>query len=255
MELVDQPDPDMSTGVEALTSPVRRAIVDALGNYRPEGEAARSGITGMTAAQLATMLDLHVTTIRFHLDRLVVAGLVTSDFTRVFGVGRPRKVYDLRPGSLDEEFTQAGAQALMQLLADTFDTDLTPEEAGELWAQQHVPRDTDGIAASPGQWLTKVARMIDVLGDWGYTPDLSTSNGGRTCRIDVTHCPFLELAERNPAVVCGIHRGLISGAMAQLGENDLEVSLEPFVEPHRCQAHVSTNAPFRSNPETTRSGP
>ncbi len=241
------PDEVAPTGAALLTSPVRRSIIDALNDQ----EGAEAAADGMTAAQLAEVLGLHVTTVRFHLDQLVAAGLVTAEFTKRFGVGRPRKVYAVAPGSLDEASPHPALQILSELLADSFGTDVTPSEAGVRWARQHVPADDTGPAESAGQWLTKVGRMIDVLHDWGYTPDLSTSDGGRTCRIDLVSCPFLELARSNPAVVCGIHRGLITGAMEQLGERQTQISLEPFVEPGLCQAEVRTRTPFRPRPLPT----
>jgi predicted ArsR family transcriptional regulator len=228
------------TGAALLSSPVRRSIVDALAEHEDTTAAE-----GMTAGQLAEMLDLHVTTVRFHLDQLVAAGLVSADFTKRFGVGRPRKVYSVAPGALDDTSPHPALQILTELLADSFGSEATPAEAGARWAHEHVPPDDTGPAESAGQWLTKVGRMIDVLHDWGYTPDLTTSEGGRACRIDLVRCPFLELARTNPAVVCGIHRGLIKGAMEQLGESQTQVSLEPFVEPDRCQAQVRTRTPFR----------
>lgn len=234
----DDTDP---VGAALLTSPVRRSIVDALADHGG-GDA---GPDEMTAGQLADLLDLHVTTVRFHLDQLVAAGLVAADFTKRFGVGRPRKVYSLAPGALDDPAPHPALQILTALLADSFGSEATPAEAGAHWAHQHVPADGTGPAESAGQWLTKVGKMIDVLHDWGYTPDLTTSEGGRTCRIDLVRCPFLDLARTNPAVVCGIHRGLIKGAMEQLGESHTQVSLEPFVEPDRCQALVRTQTPFR----------
>ena len=87
--------------------------------------------------------------------------------------------------------------------------------------------------------------MLDVLHVWGYTPEMSTSDGGRTARLVLKDCPFLALAVDNPAVVCGIHRGLIAGSMEQFGEPDTEIGLEPFVGPATCVAHVSTRTPFR----------
>ena len=120
------------------------------------------------------------------------------------------------------------------------------------WAQQHVPASPDATPAdTPGRWLGKLAQMIDVLQEWGYTPELRTSQGGRTAEVTLAHCPFLELARENPAVVCGIHRGLISGSLAQLGENATRVSLEPFVDDTTCLAHVSTTTPFRTTASTT----
>src|SRR5688572_22466683 len=76
-----------------LTSPVRRRLVDALAN------ADTGAMTpGFTAAELGIQVGLHVTTVRFHLDQLVAAGLVESAVRREGGAGRPRKVYSLSPG-------------------------------------------------------------------------------------------------------------------------------------------------------------
>lgn len=227
-------------GAALLVSPVRRAIVDAIANHLSESGEPQ----GLTAAQLAEMLDLHVTTVRFHLDQLVAHGLLDAEFVRG-AVGRPSKHYALAAGSLQQDPTEAGLKVLTELLAESFGTDITPAAAGANWARRNIPADTSPPADTAGAWLTKVGRMIDVLRDWGYTPDLTTSEGGRNCRVDLVRCPFLELAKTNPAVVCGIHRGLIAGAMHQFGETATEVSLEPFVGPELCQAHVRTRTPFR----------
>ena len=123
----------------------------------------------------------------------------------------------------------------------------TPAEVGRRWAADHVPTDlSDTPADTPGRWLSKVGRMLDVLLEWGYTPELTTDKGGRAAKVVLDACPFLGQARTNPAVVCGIHRGLIAGALTQFGETDTEVGLEPFVGPTTCVAHVSTRTPFRT---------
>ena len=200
----------------------------------------------MTAAELAGVLELHVSTVRFHVDQLVEAGLLEAGFTRGFGVGRPRKVYSVAPGSLDVSGDEHATRLLAGLLTATFGQPSTPDEAGEAWSRENVPGTDEPPAATPGQWLGKVGHMIDVLQEWGYTPDVATLDGGRTARVDLRHCPFLDLAETHPAVVCGIHRGLMRGALHQLGEPEARISLEPFVEPRLCRAHVSTPVPFRN---------
>ena len=88
--------------------------------------------------------------------------------------------------------------------------------------------------------------MIDVLQEWGYTPELRTTDGGRTAEVTLAHCPFLDLARANPAVVCGIHRGLIAGSLDSWARTPPQVSLEPFVDDTTCLAHVSTTTPFRT---------
>lgn len=251
LERIESADSSLA-GAAILASPVRRAIVDALSSRPLRPHVSGEPRTGMTAAQLGALLELHVTTVRFHLDQLVAGGLVSAEFERGHGVGRPRKVYTVASGSLEADIHDRGLKILTGLLAESFgDGQVTPAEAGARWARQNMAPDTSGVAHSPGEWLTKVGQMIDVLGEWGYTPDLTTSEGGRTCRIDLVRCPFLEMAKTNPAVVCGIHRGLIAGAMEQLGEPDTDVSLEPFVGPELCQAHIRTRTPFRSRTTTS----
>jgi predicted ArsR family transcriptional regulator len=233
-----------------LSSPVRRRLVDALAHAD-----ATAATPGYTAAELGAEVGLHVTTVRFHLDQLVAAGIVDAAVRREGGAGRPRKVYSLAPGSLDDVDARAEAdhlRLLSGLLASTLAEGVTghtvtPAEAGRRWAAEHVVADERAAPAdTPGRWLGKLAQMIDVLQEWGYTPELKTSDGGRVAEVTLAHCPFLDLARANPAVVCGIHRGLIAGSLAQLGESATRVSLEPFVDETTCIAHVSTTTPFRT---------
>ncbi len=250
----------MHAGAELLVSPVRRAIVDALATYRPDPDP-ETGVppAGLTAAQIAEMLELHVTTIRFHLDLLSTAGIVESWFVRGSGAGRPKKMYAVAPGSLTDSGNSESLAVLAALLTDCFAAigphgPLTPTEAGEKWADEHVEAPADvSPATTPGRWLSKVGQMVDALHAWGYTPAVSTYDEGHTARIDLVRCPFIDLARSNPAVVCGIHRGLITGSMVRLGETDTDISLEPFITPDTCRAHVTTHTPFHPHPVPRRS--
>jgi predicted ArsR family transcriptional regulator len=232
-----------------LASPVRRQIVDVLANH--EGVRA---VPGLTAAELAQEVGLHVTTVRFHLDQLVAAGHVEAEVHRGGEAGRPRKRYTAAQGSLHDLDPRAEAGSLRllsallaQTLADTATGgSVSPAEAGRRWAAANVPAHPGATpAVTPGRWLGRIAQMIDVLQDGGYTPELRTTEGGRVAEVTLRHCPFLDLARANPAVVCGIHRGLIAGSLAQLGETSTRVSLEPFVDDTTCLAYVSTTTPFK----------
>ena len=241
------PPKEPSTGL--LRSAVRRDIVDTLANL-PEEERG----TGLSAQELGERVGLHVTTVRFHLAQLVEAGLLESHDVRSTGVGRPSKKYCVSPGSIDEESTEESYRLLAQLLADTFGarhddgSPLTPEEVGAAWAHRQgfdtSPPSGTEQAVTPGEWLAKIGVMIDVLREWGYTPNLRTEDFGRTVEIEIRSCPFASIAHENPEVVCGIHRGLVRGTLDRLGENDAEFSLTPFVDPNRCLAHITTRANF-----------
>ncbi|MEI2774404.1 MAG: helix-turn-helix domain-containing protein [Tetrasphaera sp.] len=245
MDATDEP-----VGAELLASPVRRRIVDLLHAY---GRGDPGEPSGLTASQLADMLDMHVTSVRFHLDQLVTAGIVTTWVARSGAAGRPHKRYAVAPGSLDlGEHPEGAFRVLAELLTRTFTRhtetgeSLTPEQAGQEWARTHVHNGGGSPAATSGQWLSKIGQMVDVLRDFGYTPEVSTSRDGRTAEITIVDCPFLELARTHPAVVCGIHRGLITGTLQQLGETGAQSSLEPFVHPNVCRARVSTSTPFEA---------
>lgn len=232
-----------------LDSPVRREIVDLLANL-PTGPDAEGLLPGHTAAELAEQLGLHVTTVRFHLDQLV-AGLILDSEFRAGRVGRPRKVYRFKPGSLAPVSEAEAYRALAELLAETWEATsngipLTPEQAGRQWALTHAgDEESDQTPAhSPGVWLGKIGRTIDMLGRWGYTPELRTADHGHTAELTLVDCPFLALAQSKPELVCGVHRGLLRGAMDAVGETDTEVTLRPFVGPGRCLATITTHAPF-----------
>lgn len=244
-------------GTDLLNSSVRRRIVDLLANL-PTGRDPRAGAhaptEGLSASDLAEQLGLHVTTVRFHLDQLIAGHLVTSHFKRGQGAGRPRKLYAVAHGSLDAERSEHSFALLSEVLVQSFtDTDeaLTPEELGARWGHRRVRQEQlDGTqtepAKTPGQWLGKIGRMVDILGEWGYTPEVSTTDSGHTARVALHDCPFADLARDNTALVCGIHRGLMRGAMEELGEHGTEVSLTPFVTPHLCVAALSSPTSFTS---------
>jgi predicted ArsR family transcriptional regulator len=247
------------SGLAVLGSTIRRQIVDTLANLPTVVDPATGSIrpaAGLSAQELAEQFGLHVTTMRFHLDQLVGAGLLTSHFQRREGAGRPRKLYAVERGSLEAVAPDHAYRMLSELLVESFRSDehgrpLSPDEAGARWGRRRAAEEgielIDRIPArTAGQWLGKIGQMVDLLKEWGYTPEVSTSNGGRTARVALHDCPFLPLAQENTAVVCGIHRGLIRGVMESLGEASTDVGLTPFVTPHLCVASLTATTPFES---------
>lgn len=224
-----------------LRSAVRRELVDVLADLPPERRA-----DGLSAAELAVHVGLHVTTVRFHLTRLLEGGLIASQSVPTPGAGRPTKRYR----SLPPEAPERPHELLARLLTESFGarhgdgSPLRPEEAGARWARRQAPADAAGQGPTDTTvpWWAVVTALVDVLRAWGYHPDLGSEEGGRTARIDLVGCPFIELARSHPDVACGIHRGLMRGTLDRLGEEDARMTLEPFVGPNRCRALVTTPA-------------
>lgn len=236
----------------ALASPVRRQIVEYLNGLATQGGPRDS--VGRSAAELAAYLGLHVTTVRFHLDQLVTAGLLSTAFEQPSKAGRPRKLYAAPDAGLRGHAEgERHFAVLAGLLAESWPADgstpPSPQQAGHRWALSHADPATasDEVATTPGRWLAKVGEMVDQLDQWGYTPQLSTSHGGRTVTIQLHNCPFLALARTRPDVVCGVHHGLITGALSHVGEHAVDIEVKPFVGPTRCLVKVTTATPFTTS--------
>lgn len=181
----------------------------------------------LSVADVAAATGLHPNTVRFHLDGLVGLGHADRQVEERTSRGRPRVLYAARP--------QAGGARKYQLLASVL--------AGVV---QHL--DADGRAvAEAGRALGRelaggtsdlteeeVLRLLDeVMARVGFEPELD--DGATDLRLH--HCPFLEVAEERSHVVCGLHQGLIEGA---LGEGPVRLEqLQPFATPDVCVARLT----------------
>lgn len=242
-------------GAALLTSAVRRRIVEHLAELPRLGGSGRTREQGLTAAELGAVLGLHTTTVRFHLDQLVAAGILRSQFVRSGGAGRPAKRYaveDAELGAGPQPSSEGPYRLLATLLADAMSEDeegrLTPEEAGREWVRRTMAarrgeQDAPGTAQTTGEWVGKVGAVVDLLTEWGYVPDLSLDGAEGDVTLTLHDCPFRDLARVHPDVVCGVHRGLLRGALESAGEDLAHVSLTPFVTPTTCSALLLRSGP------------
>jgi predicted ArsR family transcriptional regulator len=223
----------------------RRAVLELLS--RPPADP-RETVSVLTAAEVGDALGIHVTTARFHLERLLDAGVLVSVLRRA-GVGRPRKLYALAeppaPGLTGHEALASFTELLTSAWAQSQDgVPIGPEEAGARWVAERTATDDRPlpVATTPGAWLGKVGLAVDLLDEWGYEPDLRTSDHGRTVELTLHDCPFMAMARNHSEVVCGIHRGLVRGTLAAVGEADADVELVPFVTNRSCIARLTSDA-------------
>ena len=79
--------------------------------------------------------------------------------------------------------------------------------------------------------------LFDVLRERGFEPD--TGDDG----VTVLHnCPFHQLSQDHPELICGMNLGLLGAVVDGLGEVDLDPRLEP--QPGECcvRFHPSAKA-------------
>jgi predicted ArsR family transcriptional regulator len=202
---------------------VRRALAD---DRRVELVTALQSEGELDIQQLASRVGIHPNTVRWHLGVLADAGLVDSRPAGTRGPGRPRIVYRLSSEATLAETDEHRvlAQILADALARVANAPDHAEAAGRAWGHHVV------ATGKPGRCDREhaLAAVIDLLDVEGFAP----TQEGTT--ILMHRCPFHDLAEAHPEVVCAAHRGLVCGALAQLDAPLLIRDLRPFVEPSLC---------------------
>lgn len=192
----------------ALGSRVRLRILEAL--------AVRS----MSLPELSRELDLNRTTLRYHLAVLQEQGWIReASPTRTQGSGRPPVRYRASPhawvGFPERHFELLGEIALRALLESTGEdrTAAVLRAKGSALGQDLV----QGAAtrAELKEWSPEAFERLVLHGlfrDFGVVGDVvAKGRGGLTYRVYT--CPFLELAEKMPGLVCdavdaGFHEGI-----------------------------------------------
>jgi predicted ArsR family transcriptional regulator len=202
-------------------------------------ELLRSAPGALGVTELAAQLGLHANTVRFHLNRLVTAGLATREVEEHSGPGRPRLTFTA-VAPKENDGGQRNYQLLAHMLAG-FMADTSPDaaaqavELGRTWGRYLATRPTPAKRVTEEESLTE---LLHVLDDIGFAPLLAEDDDQHT-QVHLRHCPFLEVASAHGEVVCSLHLGVMQGVLIEQ-RAPLEASdLRPFVEPSLCVAHLS----------------
>lgn len=213
------------------------AVLQALGDetryvlYRELAGSPRP----LGAPQLAERLGLHANTVRMHLERMREAGLVEVEPVHRGTVGRPQHVYTLAsdaPGLDFDPPAHAVLAGLLAALAERLGGDGKDAEAtGRAWGREAVRRTRSG---------TCVDVLVNQLTQLGFDPAVERDGDGT--KISFLQCPFRDLAEAYPELVCSLHRGITAGALEQAGSgNGPEGRMQHFstlYDPDPCHVRV-----------------
>ena len=199
-------------------------------------EELHAEVAGLPARELAARLGLHPNTVRWHLAILADAGLVTGRAAERTTPGRPPIVYVLtgsggRAGSEGYRFL---ATVLSGALSGLVGGAEKAFAAGCEWGRYLVTRPPPGARVGEAEATREV---VGLLAQHGFRPEAVPGE------IRMHACPFRDLAESEPEIVCGLHRGLISGALAELGAGLTVSSLDAFVGPNLCVARLDGAKP------------
>lgn len=212
--------------------------VQILGALRREGRA-------LDARELSPLVGLHASTVRFHLQALEEAGLVERRVERKGRPGRPRVAY-LAAASEDPSESAHRYLLLSRILASSIagkveDPGALARDAGRAWGRRIAKE--RGLPERPST-EEAIRALTAMLGDLGFAPEVEAERPESS--IWLRRCPFREVAETNPDVVCSVHLGLMQGALSEWRTALRAESLEPFVEPDRCRARLARHRGARA---------
>lgn len=200
----------------ALADPTRERLLDLL----------RATEEPQPVSALSAALDLHQNTVRAHLLLLEQAELVVSTSDRSGARGRPSILFSAVPAAAEQEHALLAA-ALASALEPLPDGVEVAEAAGRSWGGVMIERLEPGRVPDGEACIERVASLLRRR---GFAPEVDGSE------LVMHRCPFRELAERYPRVVCAFHGGLIDGALDELGSDIGLEGLEPWVTPSTCVA-------------------
>ena len=223
----------------------RLAVFRALGDSTRYAiyEALASAVAPLSVRELAERLDLHPNTVRPHLEQMRDVNLVEVS-TRPRGtVGRPEHRYALAPAAPGVGLDPPAHTLLAGMLAATAERmgasgdDLAA--TGRAWGAEAVRR-----TPAPS-CVAAVLRELDRL---GFAP--AVEEGDEVSVVEFTRCPFRELAEAYPELVCSLHRGIVEGVVEQAGGGSVE-RFAALYDRDPCRVAVGLGYPDQAVTTTT----
>ena len=202
---------------DAARSP-RLAVLKALGDntrYAIYLELARSS-RPLATAEIAETLDLHPNTVRPHLERMRDVGLLDVETEARGAVGRPQHRYFLAADApslgLEPPTFPVLARMLLRLAEAAR---IGSEDAVEAGREQGLADVETADLAAVDDAEACLAGLVSRLDALGFDPTVLHEESSAT--VGFANCPFRDLAESEPDLVCGLHRGMVEGFVDAAG--------------------------------------
>jgi predicted ArsR family transcriptional regulator len=231
-------DQERRSPASALPGPPQLDLLKALGDntrYAIYLELARSA-RPLATSDISESLDLHPNTVRPHLERMREAGLLDVEVGGRGDVGRPQHRYSIAPNAPSLGFEPPTMPVLARMVlsmaarlqASADDAEAVGRTEGATRAQpyQQAPSTLEALVSD----LDRLG-FDPVVTDAGDDPDAAV--------IAFSHCPFAELAAAHPELVCGLHRGLVAGFVAEMGDAEVD-EFCPLTSRTPCRVTVAS---------------
>lgn len=220
-----------ASGIGALAEPVRRDL------YRYVVREADP----VSREQAAAGVGVPLHTAKFHLDKLVDAGLLVVEFRRLTGrtgpgAGRPAKLYRRADRelavSLPERRYDLAGRILAAAVEHATAAQVPVESAVREAARAEGRRAAEGRRTAEGR---RAEQLTELLVDHGYEPRRRDDD------VVLGNCPFDALVADHTALVCGLNEQFVGGLLDGLACTEWRACLDP--EPGLCCVKLRPAAP------------
>jgi predicted ArsR family transcriptional regulator len=204
-----------------VPGPPQLDLLKALGDntrYAIYLELARSA-RPLATADISESLNLHPNTVRPHLERMREAGLLAIEVGGRGDVGRPQHRYSIAANAPSLGFEPPTMPVLARMvLAMAARLQASGADA------EAVGRTEGASRARPyRQAPSTLEALVSDLDRLGFDPVVADADDDPDAAVVAfSHCPFAELAESHPELVCGLHRGLVAGFVAEMGDAEVD---------------------------------
>ena len=218
--------------VESLRlSPKQREVLDTLQKFD----------NGARVTDIASQLNMHVNTVRGHLDELMKLEAVQAVPARKQGRGRPSLVFHVRipnNSSIAQEYTSL-VSTLVELIGDpdnpSNDELKQAQQLGRKWARNM------NVGTGWEQSYDSLSPALVTLRDMGFDPALETDDNDSPSRITLNSCPFVSKKVPHPSkLICALHQGLVQELSSASDKTHLV--LVPYSGPGTCSIAVESTS-------------
>jgi predicted ArsR family transcriptional regulator len=214
-----------------LAEPMRRRLYLHV-SQRPEP---------VSRDEAAAALGISRSLAAFHLDRLVGAGLLSTEYRRLGGrtgpgAGRPSKLYRVSERETVASVPPRRYEVAARLFADALSAEPGTDAVGLRAHAYGLELGAEAVERAGPRARAQDRReaLVSVLRDAGYVPF------DRDGEIRLRNCPFHELAQRHRQLTCGMNlallRGMLDGAQLPSGAARLDV------QPGLCCVAIGSDA-------------
>lgn len=191
-----------------LSDPTRMKIYRAVAEAR--GEA-------VTVSGTAEKFDLHPNVARMHLEKLAGAGLLSSEYKKRNGGGRPARQYFLGERVLSFQFPPRDYKLLADItlsaIADDTKARSTARKKGHEIGQTALAR--AGVKLEQAKTPELVSFLEELAEELGLYAKIAGNENNGKLDVSFFNCVFRELSQKNKKV-CELHQNLFIGICESL---------------------------------------